>query len=247
LPPPTAELSIRLPSGLTIVTPPRYRDARTLAVGLYHPDTTALFEDSLHPGDSVVDLGAYIGYFAVLAAHLVGPRGNVYAFEPNPIAYRYLQRNVATNSCSNVRTLRSAVSNVAGTMRLAVDPGGPESFLVDSGQGAGVPVDVVTLDNCLAREGWPPIQLIKMNIEGSEKSALEGMRELSERNPDLKVIMEFNPKTMQRTGVSRHDLANTLTELGFRRGQIVERGLQALPARELLPRSSDVHNILLTK
>ncbi len=57
-------------------------------------NTTQLFKKVINEGDVVVDLGANIGYFSLLAAQLVGARGKVYSFEPEPKNYHYLQRNI---------------------------------------------------------------------------------------------------------------------------------------------------------
>jgi FkbM family methyltransferase len=242
------ELQASLPFGMTLRMPPGYRDARTVAVGLFQHDETRLFERLAHPGMTVVDVGAYAGYFTLLGARLVGASGRVVAFEPEPEAFQYLLGNVEANDCRNVVAVRKAVSDGASTATLMRDPVGPESFLTNSTDpGQGVLVETISLDEYFEEQNWPAVHLIKMNIEGWELPALKGMRELSKRNPALQLIIEFNPMAMTRGGISREELGRTLAELGFRRGQIVERGLKVVPAPELLPTGSAVYNIFLTK
>jgi len=94
---------------------------------------------------------------------------------------------------------------------------------------------------------WPPVDVMKMNIEGSELAALRGMRQLSNRNPQLQLVMEFNPTAMARAHVTRMELRGTLTDLGFRSGRVVERGLQEIANDELVPDGGVVYNVLLAK
>jgi FkbM family methyltransferase len=242
------EVQTTLPFGMTLRMPPGYRDARTVTVGLFQLDEAKLFQRLTRPGMTVVDVGAYIGYFTLLSSHLVGPTGQVFAFEPEADAYRYLLHNVEANNCRNVVAVRKAVSDTASTATLVRDPVGPESFLTSGPQpGQGVVVDAINLDNFFEAQNWPPVHLIKMNIEGWELPALKGMRELSKRNPELHLIIEFNPMAMTRGRISSEELGRTLTELGFRRGQIVERGLKVIPAGKLVPTGDAVYNIYLTK
>ena len=238
----------RLPFGMTLRMPPGYRDTRTVVVGMFQQDETRLIERLTRPGMTVVDVGAYAGYFTLLGARLVGASGRVVAFEPEPQAFQYLVGNVEANDCRNVVAVRKAVSDGASTATLMRDPVGPESFLTSGTDPAhGVIVQTVSLDKYFEDQNWPAVHLIKMNIEGWELPALKGMRELSKRNPALQLIIEFNPMAMTRGAISREELSRTLAELGFRHGQIVERGMKVLPAPELLPTGSAVYNIFLTK
>ena len=65
--------------------------------GQYEPQETQLMSGLLRPADVFVDVGANWGYFSLAAAHWVGPRGRVVAFEPEPRLYRMLVTNVAAN------------------------------------------------------------------------------------------------------------------------------------------------------
>jgi hypothetical protein len=133
-------------------------------------------------------------------------------------------------------------------MALMRDPSGPESYVTDAGAIAGdMLVDTTTLDSYLETQQWPDIHLIKMNIEAGEFEALGGMRETSRRNPQLRLVMEFNPKAMDRARQPRAALADRLGELGFRQSRIVELGMKPVAPGELLPKSRAVYNLYLTK
>jgi hypothetical protein len=133
-------------------------------------------------------------------------------------------------------------------MALVRDPSGPETFVSNEmGDGKTTVVNSITLDSFLADQNWPRVDVVKMNIEGSEGAAIKGMREVARRNPTLKLVMEFNPTALARAGFTRSTMQGALAELGFRRGQIVERGLRVVPDGWLLPKGGDVYNILLTQ
>ena len=103
------------PDGL----PQRYREAfRGYIISIWEKLTTEKFKEVVREGDVVVDLGANMGYFTLLAARLVGKEGKVYAFEPEPINYSLLVKNVELNGYDNVVTVPKAVSHQSGIVRL---------------------------------------------------------------------------------------------------------------------------------
>ena len=250
--PPTRDIEVSLPWGGSMVVLSGCAGARNLAAGLYETDVTNLFRAIVKEGMVVTDLGACIGYHTLLASRLVGPSGRVYAFEPNPRAYSYLLRNIEANGCGNVLAVQKAASDKTGAASLVRDP---ESYDRDwvsasSGNADRIGVETITLDAFFTQEGWPSVGLVKMDIEGSEKAALEGMRELSQRNPHMQVIMEFNLDTLRRAGATPNALFAVLLELGFHNGHIIEQGMKPFPvaqAVEALPKTGAIYNLLLLK
>jgi FkbM family methyltransferase len=247
-PAPKSEAHIRLESGLMMFVPPLYRDTRSLGMGLFQQDETDLLTKLLRPGMTFVDIGGYIGYFTLLGSIAVGRSGRVFAFEPEPSAYGYLVRNVRENRLSNVEAREEAAADRSGTGWLVPDPRGPESFVTQETSAAGArEIQVVRLDDFFGQHGWPRVDVIKMNIEGGEYAALRGMEELSERNADMVLVMEYNRMAFSRAGVSRPELERALRDLGFSMSRVIERGVGRLHRRELLPRHATVCNLLLTK
>lgn len=237
-----------LSGGAKLVMPGGYRDVRSVLTGLFQADETRLFESRLRAGMTFVDVGSYVGYFTVLAAGLVGPSGRVFSFEPDPLPFEYLLRNVAANGYDNVVAVNKALSRRRETLSLVRDPTGPETFTTDiSGGGRVVTVEATSLDEFFAANRWPSVDAIKMNIEGAELRALQGMRQLSLLNPKLWLVMEHNPAALRRAGATPSALTAILHDLGFARAQIVERGLQTVPGGDLLPTGSAVYNVLFMK
>lgn len=81
---------------------------------------SALIERALRPGMTVIDVGANHGMFSLEAAHLIGPKGLIHAFEPTPSTRELLLNNLAANGLSTVTVFASALAEVAGTARLRV-------------------------------------------------------------------------------------------------------------------------------
>ena len=73
-----------------------------LSSGTYEPEETRLFRSKCRPGDTVIDVGANVGWYTVIASKLVGKKGRVIAFEPEPVNFAILKKNVLANGCENV-------------------------------------------------------------------------------------------------------------------------------------------------
>lgn len=132
----------------------------------------------LRPGDALVDAGANIGVFSVLAARLVGPSGRIVAIEMMPDTARRLRETLALNGISGVKVVEAALADVADQTLWAQAPEGlsgqaslvAQAFRV--AQVARVAVRTTTLDLACADLG--PVALIKLDLEGAEALALAG-------------------------------------------------------------------------
>ena len=132
-----------------------------------------LFKYELKAGDTVIDIGAGIGDDAVVFSRLVGKEGRVVAIEAHPTTYRCLEKTIAANKLDNVVCLNVAVSNREGEVGIStMDNFLSNSILDDAGTRK---VATCLLDDALERIGITKPDLIKMNIEGAETTALLGM------------------------------------------------------------------------
>jgi FkbM family methyltransferase len=195
--------------------------------GTWEPGVTHLFETFLEPGMVVVDVGAHIGHFSLIAARRVGSVGKVYAFEPAPENYALLVKNIALNGYRNVIPVPHAVANYEGDARYFLHPDSvahslhAETFGKPNGT---IDVKVTTLDRFLAAQSWPPVHLVKLDIEGAEPAALEGMAELLRRTPSIHLIVEFIPHILRRAGIEPRKFLHTLRDLRFIVHAVAERG-----------------------
>jgi FkbM family methyltransferase len=205
--------------------PSMRRTFRAYAINKVHEEsTTALFRKIVKEGDVVVDLGANIGYFTLLAARLVGTKGKVYSFEPEPRNFQYLTRNIQLNGYDNVVALQKAVADKPGTVRLFICPYDTGHHTIQKYDGIHayrpdfvdekkefVEVEQVRLDDFL-RGRTTKINVIKMDVEGAEMLALSGMEKLIRENKNLTMLVEFFPLLIKEMGQSPEKFARSLLE-----------------------------------
>jgi FkbM family methyltransferase len=191
-----------------------------LAEGSLEPTTTALFRGAVQPGMVVVDVGAFLGQYSLPAARAVGPTGKVVAFEPDPRNFAYLVKNVERNGLSDrVKTVPQAVTDRTGETTLYLDPevGSGSSVVFRRRRAVATEtVPTVRLDDALGHSISPDV--IKLDIEGGEVSALDGMAEtIRGAKPDLAMFIECFPKALRTApGAGVHALVQRLERLGFR-------------------------------
>ena len=198
------------------ILPERFKKAFGLFIipGVWERLTTEMFRKVVREGDIVVDLGANIGYFTLLASRLVGKEGKVYAFEPEPANYGLLIKNIEINGYRNIIPVQKVVFNTSGTVKLFIDgrdAGGHRICKYDDDKAQSIEIESVTLDDYFRDKGHP-INVIKMDIEGAETAALLGMNRIIRENENLKIFAEFAPYLMERMGYSAEEFARKLIE-----------------------------------
>lgn len=189
-----------------------------LATGKYEPFTRELFEASLKPGMIIIDGGAHVGYFSLLAARIVGDNGKVFAFEPDPHNFSALLANVAKNHCTNITPLRKALYNSIGNITFYQSAGTISSSPVRqvlSGKVKKIQVPSTTLDMELDGLAVRNIS-IKLDIEGSEIIALQGMRDVFQKSESVHLFLEVNPPALNNAGFKPEDLIRELESLHFK-------------------------------
>jgi FkbM family methyltransferase len=190
-----------------------------LNYGNWEPDETDLFLRTVKPGDIVVDAGAHVGYYTAIASRLVGDRGKVYAFEPDPANFDLLRKNVQVNGLTNVVIEQKALSDRKGTIKLFLAPENKGDHRIYQPQGEARPsvdVEAVRLDEYLqGRERR--IDVLKMDTQGAEGVILEGMTRLLAGPADGPTIfMEFYPYTLKGLGTDAGDLLKRLESYGYK-------------------------------
>jgi len=145
-----------------------------------------------------LDIGANIGYYTLLFAKLVGPKGFVIAFEPEKSNYETLRKNVYANQYYNVKLEKMGLGNkTEKTSLLLSKTNTGEHRIVNSTSSTNAQhqeIEIMKLDDYLeSRKIKEKISFIKIDVEGFELHVINGMKKLLERNDDLKIIVEFTP------------------------------------------------------
>jgi FkbM family methyltransferase len=226
VPPPREDVEVLLSFGSKLILPGGFPRLRSYTSGIYEKEVSKAFRDRLKEGMGVVDVGAFCGYYTLLSSMLVGRGGHVYAFEPDPKNFQYLSRNIALNGRDNVVAVKLGVSDKKAQATLSSDGFSDKSHISETIEDGSklIEIQTVDLDSYFSALGWPMIDLIKMDIEGGELSAVMGMRELVARNPGLCIIMEINPSALLRLGASPDKIFDQLHSYGFEEGLVIEQG-----------------------
>jgi FkbM family methyltransferase len=174
---------------------------------------------------NVIDIGANIGYFTILASRMAGPEKRVFSFEPQANIVSKLRRNIEVNALSNVEVFPFALSDRSGTSTFNVPPGGAEAYGSMHANGRfkierTVQVEMHRLDDVLEKLGNPKIGLVKMDAEGAELLILRGAAKLlsSPDKPDL--IFEANEVNCKPFGYCVFDILQYVHSFGYRLRQL---------------------------
>lgn len=172
-----------------------------------------LFATLIKPGMVVVDVGANIGIYTRFFCDLVGPSGQVHAFEPAPDNYSKLNANIAGRP--NAIVNHAAVGAEVGTIKLFVSPDlNVDHRTFDSGDGrATIDVSLVSLDDYFPVA--QRIDFIKIDVQGYELSVLKGAQRILTENRDIAVFLEFWPYGLAKASVDPVELIEFLRSLGF--------------------------------
>ena len=232
----------------------------TLSIsGVFGPRDTQTMKDNVFSGNIVVDLGANIGYFTCLLAKIVGEGGKVFAFEPDPRNLKLLRRNIQENDYKNVIIADKAVSDVNGSCTLYSSQkkfGANRIFESKKNQTRDfIPIksETICLDDYFEKQNLlKKIDFIKIDVEGSEFRAFNGMKKILELNNNLKIFTEIAPSLLEDAGSSGKQVLDFLQEhkfINFFISDNRKNTLSKITKNELLIQLEQLHiiNILCTK
>jgi FkbM family methyltransferase len=189
-------------------------------LGTYEMDLQAAIRRLIEPGSTVYDVGANVGYISLLLALQVGSQGQVIAIEALPLNVQRLQRNIELNAfAANIVPIQAAVVDkqskvrflvhASASMGKAAGSAGREEAYKDE-----IEVNGISLDNFIFQQHHPRPDAIKMDIEGGEVLAMQGMpRLLEEIRPLLLIELHGGEaakavyNTLQQHGYALHSLS----------------------------------------
>lgn len=217
-------VNYRLPGGVDIQLFPEGEVAEFLSVQRFFERTElALVSAYFKPGMTVIDVGANIGLYSILAEKRMEGTGTVWAFEPSLESFHRLEKNLRLNACQRVRPFRVALGAYPSTsMKLKSDAGFGDAYRYlspngsvgkESGDQEWVPV--TTLDLLCRDREIGGAAFIKIDVEGGEYLALQGAQEFLRANPEVCIMFESDPEWCRRAGCRQTDAFETLRQLGF--------------------------------
>jgi len=200
-----------------LVTPSEHIQQQLFWYGYYEKPISLLMEKVTKAHSIVLDIGAHIGYFTLVAAK-IAKNGRVYAFEPVAKVFQRLQKNIAENNLSNAITVHAAVGEAGNDSLIYIsneDNMGmsslrpPENF-----SGFTQPITVMSIDEWIKKTGIDKVDVIKLDVEGSELFALQGMKQtLTNLKPVM--IVEINAATLAYFDLTPGEVVHFVLDLGY--------------------------------
>jgi FkbM family methyltransferase len=175
----------------------------------------------LKPNMNVIDAGANIGIYSLLAAKSIGDDGRIWAFEPSQTTYNLFLDNLALNQVKTVSAQRMALSDAQGQLTLRSENGFGDLYRHLDYSGKAAPgdlietVDVHTLDDFAASNNIDQIDFLKIDVEGGEYCLLKGAHHLLARSPNVIVMVEIEEDWCLRNGFKPEDAFELLRSQGF--------------------------------
>lgn len=201
----------------------------TILSGEYEAFELDLFERLIKPGITMIDVGANIGIYSLIAGKRGQPTGRVFAFEPVPENLDHLHRNIQLNGLTNVDTIPAAVGDERGRTRIALSPKefGTHAIATETYKGRGlsahkayVEVPITTIDKFVNDRSIQP-DVIKIDIEGYEPFAVRGGLRTLRQQPAL--FIEFSADLIRRYGEDPLRMLSSLVHIYDRCYVIEER------------------------
>jgi len=196
-----------------------------------------------------LDIGANIGFYTKILSELVGETGKIYAFEPDKKNFSHLQKNAG--NLKNVDLINKAVSDKTGTITLYqsdllnVDHKTYETADYTS----KTEIESVAMDDIIPNK---KVDFIKIDIQGFEYFAFQGMKEIFKQNKDLKIIAELYPYGLNNSGIKVDEFVSFLRNSNFYIYKMAENTLTILTdedVKQLNTENYRIHivDILLSK
>lgn len=189
--------------------------------GEWEPNVTKYLTEHVKPSETVIEIGANIGYYTTLLASIVGKNGKIYSYEANKHVFDLAILSLRMNALERegVFLKNFAVSDSVGTIELVcasnedfvlggVNLGGTHlKFPLEKNDEKTVSVQSVTLDEDLP--DVKNVDWLRMDIEGSEILALKGAKRIIESSPNLKIVMEWSVRMLGYYG----DISTLIDEM----------------------------------
>lgn len=188
-------------------------------LGEYEKAISNIASRLIGPGDTCIDVGANIGWYATLMAQLCGRDGKVHAFEPVPRTFRELETNVnLSNFKDNITINKNALGDHRERISIRVpkgEPSGHASLASKSdGNDESFECEMLTLDDYLADHSVGNVNFVKVDIEGAEMMFLKGASRLFTQPVPPLILMEMALEQSKHFGYLPNDLIKYISSRG---------------------------------
>jgi FkbM family methyltransferase len=218
----------------------------------FEQGTMRVLSSLCRPDMVAIDVGAHVGLHAIVMSRRAGPQGRIHCFEPCLRTSNILRKNLFINGCENAVVHQIAVSDRQGPAKfflfdqeLTWSSMYPDRSRADVEAWTEVEVATARLDDAFAEKAR--VDVVKIDAEGAELDILRGMRRIIAENPQIRIVLEFGPSNILRTGNRPEELLQQIRDLGFSMRGIDEAHGELLPVSENELLSAYSVNLLLSK
>ena len=215
--------------------------SRELAIyGEHEHNSTNEVKKLVKPGMKILEVGANIGYYAVLETKLAGENGYLYAIEPSPFNFNLLKRNIGLNKIKNAEIYQKAAGAEKEMAKFYVaNKSNLSSFIKRDDMdmyhnGKIIDVEIIKLDDFLENK---TVDFIRMDVEGYEKEILKGMEGTMKTQHPKHFFIEIHSELLHKKDSSAREILDYLNKFGYEVIKSFYRGnskTAASDAKELL-------------
>jgi FkbM family methyltransferase len=212
-------------------------------IDTYEANERRLMREFLRPGQTILDVGANVGFLTVFFARATGASGKVYAFEPNPLIFDLLRQNTAPYGQVEAINCGLSVDNVDSTLFLAGRDHSVASFsqeyptlhvrYQDFGRLDSVQAKLVNGDQFLSQREIDRIDILKIDVEGWELNVLRGLQKTIQRSPEIVIFFEYNRAAQECAGFAPMDVLKWFFDNGYKLSVGGHEAVMALPMTNL--------------
>ena len=193
-----------------------------MLTGRYEPVLSATIKDLLKEGDKFLDIGANEGFFTLTAAKIVGPKGKVFAVEPQPYLVKSISEIAAANSLNNIEISEIAFTEQKGEVELALafsTNSGASSLFQNKVTGTQtIKVAAESFDEWWNKKGSPIFDLVKIDCEGAELFVFRSATKALEGRFTKFICLEYHENIIGAEGVWEID--DKIRSVGYQLAQL---------------------------
>jgi len=191
--------------------------------GEYETELKECLKSILSEDNTFIDLGANEGYFSIIASNLVGKKGRVLAIEPQSRLQNIIKENIKLNKLSNIELVQALVTNEVGEENISLSPDmntgssgvlRKQKYIVSREK-----VKSTTLIKLINDFNIDTVDLIKIDIEGSEYEAILGSKKLFKSHLIQNIALELHPKFLKMRNLEEREILDFLYECGYQRNK----------------------------
>ncbi len=207
--------------------PVKYLDKCIIKTGSFERKSTELFKKVIKEGDTVIDVGANIGYYSVISSRLVGENGKVIIFEPTHHYREILETNLKVNNINNAEVYNYGLSNKEGRKDIFI--GDCSATLHWVGDSSAIKKERIKLKTFVSEQNIKKIDFVKIDIDGHEPLFLEGAWDSLEKLKPI-ILLEVNHENYVEAGYTAWDFFTLLKE---RKYHIYTEELEEIDSKSL--------------